>query len=1826
MGFYGNITNTSKTQFQFDKIYPNRITMTNECLSDGVYPGRYVLIEYGSSENPYKSIYLYNGKAYAGLEGFMYDDIETKQTIQIYTQPAAGLEYKIVSSDYVAKNEADLFLKADEIVSTMSKQRIFNLNTETRYINSLNIEASEYSSSDLERYTANQQEIEEFLKQKYNKPDDTNWYQKEEWSIAADAYIVNGKVITPEKAKLQAEGYPIENIVWRIKPYCEYYVNEYNQYFKVDVSKASLVNGVYQNATFKIISGTGSDSDYVNNFNLDRDAFKTNRGYDSTVWQKTFVNGEEKYVMVAELNSVVPTFDIVNDAPTLLPLTPHFDGNSTNVYYRLHWQPSWAIRTKAASPLLKGQRISQKGIFETGASVDLTDDSVHYPSDQNTIWSGQFYNTLTNSTVEKTYSPYTSQWEDVQSPDDLEACAIPAAVYYNKSGFNAENISYSNFITTVFDDEDAQNPYYNSAITASAWSADEDKIGFFPTGRSGHMYNNHDDSLEGEAQIDTQEFICMLPSIGNTIASVWDMVYGGRNTNKTIEKTLKRNLKMGWQDGADLPDRTGLRLRNYELGYAPLEANTIVGAINSVHDLMGMIITKKSGTKQEIENNISELSLDRIYFLPDAGQDYYRKQLQYKYDAIKPEDFATAKTTAFSQVTDLKDFNKEVLCNYDKDGNFTSYNKVFYQEPTNRSMNGDPSKYNYLQETVYHPNRLYFQLDEGEIEKYEADKRLTTYAAGAYFYTTDDMKNTLLIDEAEEASDVKQYFELEDYGLYGNLSHFTNYYVNSIADSSLHKMIPLPVPYDNSKGDIYSVSDLGEIIPNRGNYNLIHGIYKPNTYYYAETQKIGDETVVTYKMDSSPIMTKSVYYTIDASEKLEADDNSYRLIITYKIIDGVTEENYKPNQYFYVAKNNTITKEQLEAGDVPTGTVISAIDDFNAVKGMAKSFPLREGVEGFLLKEVKTYIQNNEPSYRIEQRPIFLFDFEERSIFIPRFDEDTQQLKGMNFITEDSIPTTTWIRDEENGTLKLALMDDEGNYYEDNNVLYALGVQAGTQNAIDYNLINLDELAADTKDRLKHPLKKCVGTFYESGFYHYTYDNGDEIKDPLENSYLLDTSLEGQYEDYGFITYYKINPEDISLINGTFTVQEAGKYATGTDVRGLFYKTGSQYKPAYNIPIDTQLYRAIPSTKFYEPNKYYVKDGEDHYTLSYSSDKPDKVLYTKAGLYVMEDKNGVYPPGTEWNLDCDKYDSANITLGKRSEKYGLVQIPNLARTDNTIHGLILRINQVLETGNTGTRDINTVQGALNRLNDLIARIDKMKSGDFVLVDEYGRLHSAGFNSYQAFNAYNHGTNKSTSKPEVTDKTWLSIDVTPTYSNPSFTITHTFHEVASTETMSDKNGDALPANKTAGINNSKGDSIQLYTPIVDDMGHVVGKNTEEVVLPYSFKTITAANSDAVTTGASTITANNVIADNTQDTLALSASNKWIKLDTSVADSIKFGHYAGGFTKGAANTEYGLSASKTVADLDSGNSFIVPNFKFDEAGHITSAENQTISLPENFTKVATTVSTSTSNSAAGSAGTIEADTLTDTLTLAEGNKWINIAADATNDKITFSHYVSAFNESTGTAVNFNTSGNSFTVVSDTAHDEAGHLTGVTNTTFTLPNSLKTINIGAASSANTFASASNTAITAGSPRASMSINPGNKWITLTSDGSTMTINHAAAGSVKTNGTVIPENQTPAFGGTFNIPTIGIDEAGHIANLGTKTVSLPELPALSSTVLGGDIDIRNFANWHYTDEITFEQTEFANDTTPLIDIINTLIFRVNMLEMIIANQLGGAPEEGEI
>lgn len=86
-GFYGNITDTSKTTFSFDYIYTTRMEMDEKASSDGVFLGRYVLIDYDEApikgyakieNNIVKHFYKtpdFTGRPLEGQDGKIYEDL-----------------------------------------------------------------------------------------------------------------------------------------------------------------------------------------------------------------------------------------------------------------------------------------------------------------------------------------------------------------------------------------------------------------------------------------------------------------------------------------------------------------------------------------------------------------------------------------------------------------------------------------------------------------------------------------------------------------------------------------------------------------------------------------------------------------------------------------------------------------------------------------------------------------------------------------------------------------------------------------------------------------------------------------------------------------------------------------------------------------------------------------------------------------------------------------------------------------------------------------------------------------------------------------------------------------------------------------------------------------------------------------------------------------------------------------------------------------------------------------------------------------------------------------------------------------------------------------------------------------------------------------------------------------------------------------------------------------------------------------------------------------------------------------------------------------------
>ena len=149
----------------------------------------------------------------------------------------------------------------------------------------------------------------------------------------------------------------------------------------------------------------------------------------------------------------------------------------------------------------------------------------------------------------------------------------------------------------------------------------------------------------------------------------------------------------------------------------------------------------------------------------------------------------------------------------------------------------------------------------------------------------------------------------------------------------------------------------------------------------------------------------------------------------------------------------------------------------------------------------------------------------------------------------------------------------------------------------------------------------------------------------------------------------------------------------------------------------------------------------------------------------------------------------------------------------------------------------------------------MKPGQLMMVDNTGRMHGTNYTTAQAFSATNFGGHdsyeiESTESETNNEDMWIDIDTVDDYQDPKIIVKHNFTKVKDTTSASDNNV-------------SLSDTIDLYAPIVDNKGHVVGHNTETVTLPYGFKSIASINNTSEN-DIVTISQNAVIAaENTQD---------------------------------------------------------------------------------------------------------------------------------------------------------------------------------------------------------------------------------------------------------------------------------------------------------------------------------------------------------------------------
>lgn len=800
MGFYGNVTNTNRTQFVFDRVFANRAEM------DGY------ITAIGETDD---EIY--------------WSDIHSDEEAQANVEADSVFIGRYVLVDY-----------DKEVNKALPYRRVYT-----------NGDGKFYFSSSLSSDT---------ILRCFTEKDENGYSTK---LIEENYYITDESGNTIVNPKVNEEGN--SNFIFSDEIVYTYNNNEYT-YYKLKSYTSAYINGIgalYDIATLQSITKDSLEEIknlfdfYYSNSNIDRTVYSNmGRGWDSTVWQKTYSNGKAKYVMVAELNSVVPSFAISVDPPTIDPMAPHFGTDSTNVFYRLHMQPNWGFRIKKA----EDSKFSDYQVEAKGNNWIYDSDSGIY------------------------------KWMD-----DYES-EYSGAIYYNKDGFNPRLRKVK------------ENP--------------EDEISIMPE-KSGQIYaNNHDVNGQKAKQDDIQALTINLPSIGDSISKMWDLVYGEGEQTANDENTYLRNTNVDWNSFAgnrlvrEATDGSGYV-------YDPEQIKTLSGCINSVHDLMGMIIV--DGAEGLDASNALEDYIyykDGSYYIKDIGYEYIEsdedngqepvgelKEFTDKtYYGLQESNYIKANTyKAGGQYYTLKNIEEKALVERDYEPN-----KYYYKDGSTyrleTAIEPDDNKYYYLidsdikpevnvdnEKTFFFPTELDYYNAYFNREPIKNTEGMITDGTGL-FYLNDKGTYSLFNFEENKNQYIQKMYWWEHYAAKPETDINTNETIY-IYDTSTGKKNEITMVQFESNKYFYQKEEDSNYIFLTSENDLINLKDSGIKYYSFPTDTI---TQITNKQKMFYWPNK--YYYQEGNDYIFAKEdvklkNKYYIITPSEL---VTDKFYEPNKYYYL--------------------------------------------------------------------------------------------------------------------------------------------------------------------------------------------------------------------------------------------------------------------------------------------------------------------------------------------------------------------------------------------------------------------------------------------------------------------------------------------------------------------------------------------------------------------------------------------------------------------------------------------------------------------------------------------------------------------------------------------------------------------------------------------------------------------------------------------------------------------------------------------------------------------------------------------------------------
>lgn len=1293
MSFYGNISNMSRTSFQFERTYSSRVLMDASAQTDGVFVGNYVLVDYDTEM-----------QSDWGIECYAYRNADNPEVIEFYMAPRG------------------------EGVPRIKYQQLL-------------------VSSTLYPYARSKEAYFKYLIVPGNRTS-TN--------------TTTGEVVTTKYNFVDGDGVD-HDVIYEV--YGHIGTGTDSSYWYPLVKKL-----------------TEESSIYARNAAIDKSVYDTVRGFDSTVWQKVYTGNppQGKYVMIAELNSIVPTFDVTPEAPTMSPIAPHFDTGSTNFYYNLHWQPGWGMRVKSAINVTADPNIvGLSGVAVGSASIPLNFNPIigqALPSDETIRWTRPFYDKATNAINTYTYTARTDDFSKLtvdgawQIGDPGHRGDLPAAIYYNKAGFNSEISIYSQEgikdeiaitpsglsglayhqhgaryvpLSTTSYDVPIDNTSYVATLTAlqnkiKTDFPDDQQVISATNNTTYDVYGRDklykivnsqyvastkfeenvpyyikvtNTGSEMQPQVDTQEISIMLPSIGNSIAKMWDLIYGGTDLNGG----QYRNTTIKWLDGTTYFRHNGLRLIpsvDYGLGYDTNAVSTLAGAINSTHDLMGMIIRTRPDNVTPDTDDLTNLSSAYIYYYPSMGK-YYRLGTTYKWSDTSVTTYdATTKNDSPYFVEQVIGSNENQLQPW-PDPN-TQY---FYIEPieeTREEINGQwVFKSDYLLEQNYYPGWQYYSV----------------------FTPTDDDKVTVGRTFKENV-----YYE-----------YMQNY----------------PVTYTDNEGNKITTTANSYIISK----DLVAN---PNHHYFTITDRVpvGDNyRFFEYEADD---ITHQFYIITNWREATETDPlDTTGTAPQIKITEATY--NLAPQKYYIY---DAATDEYIH-------TTEGYNNDPNVLYYMPAEFQSVTSIEQF-----RNLINNGTTTYyTIEAKKVSTTQMYVQQISYQKLDA--------GIVTDDNFANLTVYIKQGNDYIEAVSYSASTTYYTKITswVLTEVPRQITAENA--------------TAVKLLDPTETMTGGYPKYYYYLPIGTSG------LPEYYGVNNNIVNKYT-YQIVTFTATQNTGFYMPNTLYYRIESGPFA------------GSWVLDRNKEPTqDRQYYQEHFTTtkiehKFYSDLDYYFAPEDLNENTVYKTS--DGTLYKYSPLFVYEDNNSnpAFKKGDKWNMNVSLTASDNIVLRQYEEVKSMVELVGFARSMSTMNGSISRINEYMSANDTYTRSRRNFAGTINTMNDIIDVFKDIKANELLVSNKYGQIYSRGIT--------------------LTSDAWITFTEDRSTDQNNWQIT-VQHKDVDNVTENNTQGNQTTYSVTATQTPNFGATFDILTDVKRDAKghlHTVGTTTVKIPLPSLTEQISWTN--------------------------------------------------------------------------------------------------------------------------------------------------------------------------------------------------------------------------------------------------------------------------------------------------------------------------------------------------------------------------------------------------